>query len=147
MSVYVENPHGTHQKYLQGCRCDSCRSAHAKEQADYRKAHPERESETHKRYYFSRKDKILKSTRDYQFIRRSFVNEIKRSCICEECGEDHPLTLQFHHRNPAEKRFHISDAGKHGFNSIREELAKCGVLCSKCHTDLHRREQARGYKR
>ena len=37
----------------------------------------------------------------------AWLNEYKKSLSCTRCPETHPATLQFHHRNPAEKEFSI----------------------------------------
>jgi hypothetical protein len=63
------------------------------------------------------------------------------------CGEEHPAALDFHHRNPKEKRFNISVAVAHRDipdDEIRAEIAKCDVLCRNCHAKLHWNAAASG---
>jgi hypothetical protein len=57
---------------------------------------------------------------------------------CALCGYDrHPGSLQFHHRDPASKRFNISRHGMtRSFAECREEAAKCVLLCANCHGEV-----------
>jgi hypothetical protein len=57
---------------------------------------------------------------------------------CTVCGYDrHPGVLQFHHRDPEQKRFSLSEAGlARSLERAREEARKCVLLCANCHTEL-----------
>jgi hypothetical protein len=57
---------------------------------------------------------------------------------CAVCGYDrHVGVLQFHHRDPNEKRFSLSEAGlARSLERAREEARKCVLLCANCHTEL-----------
>jgi hypothetical protein len=67
---------------------------------------------------------------------KAWVDAQKIACI--KCSEDHPACLEFHHRNPSEKDFLISQAvAKCSLKRIQAEIAKCDVLCSNCHRKLH----------
>lgn len=57
---------------------------------------------------------------------------------CIKCGYDKCVrSMQFHHRNPAEKDFTIGSYANLGWNKIKMELDKCDLLCSNCHGELH----------
>lgn len=81
------------------------------------------------------------ASKDGQAKRRDAIRALKasaKSAGCP-CGETDPKKLQFHHRDPSTKSFNIGDgAGHHGIQRVLEELAKCDVLCTKCHRDQHR---------
>lgn len=68
-----------------------------------------------------------------------FYNQLKATLECAECGENHPATLQFHHRDPQKKDFVLSAAVREGYSieRIKREVAKCSVLCANCHAKLH----------
>jgi hypothetical protein len=69
-----------------------------------------------------------------------WFKEIKRQLRCEQCGENHPACLEFHHLNPSEKKINLSEAvAIKGWskNKILDEIDKCVVLCSNCHRKLH----------
>jgi hypothetical protein len=38
-----------------------------------------------------------------------FYNQLKATLECTQCGENHPATLQFHHRDPQKKDFNLSE--------------------------------------
>lgn len=55
---------------------------------------------------------------------------------CEKCGESRLYLIDFHHINPSEKSFTISD-GKHSLKRVAEEVNKCICLCKNCHCEFH----------
>lgn len=60
---------------------------------------------------------------------------------CEICGYDKCLSaLEFHHLNPQEKEFSLSDYTS-GMNVNVEkafaEVEKCSLLCANCHREVH----------
>ena len=57
---------------------------------------------------------------------------------CEICGYDrHIGALQFHHRDPSQKRFGLSRQGvTRSLNAAREEAQKCILLCANCHAEV-----------
>lgn len=66
-------------------------------------------------------------------VKRQLVVEAGGACaICDFSG--HPRALQFHHLDPATKKFHISHQGlTRGISEMRAEAAKCVLLCANCH--------------
>ncbi len=71
---------------------------------------------------------------------KKWFKEIKGQLRCEQCGENHPACLEFHHLNPSEKEINLSEAvAIKGWskNKILDEIDKCVVLCSNCHRKLH----------
>lgn len=80
--------------------------------------------------------KKVRETRDYR-------NGVKLKMIeykggkCQVCGYNRCLwALDFHHLDPASKSFNIS-GGTKSFESLREELDKCILVCSNCHREIH----------
>ena len=67
------------------------------------------------------------------------INEIKSHLCCEKCGETRPYVLDFHHKNPSEKKDTVARmiANTSNINSVLEEIAKCAVLCANCHREFH----------
>lgn len=56
---------------------------------------------------------------------------------CEICGYSRCLSaLEFHHPNPIDKEFNISDRIS-SFEAIQSELDKCHLLCANCHREVH----------
>lgn len=57
---------------------------------------------------------------------------------CERCGYDKCIdALEFHHLNPQEKDFGLSDGRTRSFSRVKEELNKCILVCSNCHKEIH----------
>lgn len=54
---------------------------------------------------------------------------------CSRCSETE--NLQFHHIDPSEKLFNISNARSFSFEAVQAELLKCVLLCLKCHKAEH----------
>lgn len=96
------------------CSCDACRQARAREQ---RRA-------------------ISTAHRSEM---RDLITRLKGT-RCSKCaGEYEPRELHFHHRDPAAKLFGLG-TGKtrdRTEREIRDEIAKCTVLCRSCHRVEH----------
>ena len=57
---------------------------------------------------------------------------------CAVCGYDRCVrALHFHHVDPATKEFGIARRGHaRAIAALREEAAKCVLLCSNCHAEV-----------
>jgi len=57
---------------------------------------------------------------------------------CALCGYDRcTAALEFHHRDRADKRFGLGERGlTRSLARLREEAAKCVLLCSNCHSEV-----------
>ncbi|MFN2598242.1 MAG: hypothetical protein ABR563_13765 [Pyrinomonadaceae bacterium] len=66
----------------------------------------------------------------------------KQTLACEVCGESHPACLDFHHIDPREKKFSVSTRrDRPSLQALKDEIAKCRVLCSNCHRKEHWEER------
>lgn len=72
---------------------------------------------------------------------REWVNNYKKECECEKCGDKRWYVLQFHHIDPSKKEFNISDTRKSSIKSLSDEIKKCKILCSNCHLEFHYMER------
>ena len=63
---------------------------------------------------------------------------------CEKCGYNKCLeALEFHHLNPNEKDFMLSDRNLiWSWTQIKEELDKCILVCANCHREIHARKES-----
>lgn len=60
---------------------------------------------------------------------------------CERCGYDKYVgALEFHHRDPTQKDFSVGTTSK-GWDTIKEEVEKCMLLCANCHREVHAEEK------
>jgi hypothetical protein len=85
-----------------------------------------------------RKD-ICKScrTRLYRYdLKKKLVDIAGGKCIV--CGYNKCIrALDFHHRNPSEKKFSLSTPDSHKINDLIIEINKCDLLCANCHREIH----------
>lgn len=83
-----------------------------------------------KAYYVRNKPSIVQRVNRYRKSIAAWLDEYKKTLRCASCGEDHPACLNFHHRDPKEKRFTIGSMRRHGCASmgvLKAEIAKCVV--------------------
>jgi hypothetical protein len=77
--------------------------------------------------------------------RRTLRQELKGFAVqylggaCKDCGftTEHLDVFDFHHRDPADKSFTIGLFLKRDWNTVRDELDKCDLLCANCHRIRH----------
>ena len=70
---------------------------------------------------------------------KEWFKEYKLTLACKLCSENHPATIDFHHRDPNVKIRAISEVIRRGWSKekILKEIEKCDVLCANCHRKLH----------
>lgn len=83
----------------------------------------------------ARRESIKKHLRDYRRRNRRFVFDYLKSHPCVECGEDEVILLEFDHKDGETKTAAVSRlaSGSASLEQIKEEIAKCKVLCVVCH--------------
>jgi hypothetical protein len=93
---------------------------------EYKKQWHQKNIEKRKISIKKRKQKIIQ-----------WFNDYKKTLKCEKCGETHPATIDFHHKN--EKKYGLSKMVYYGYSKkrIQEEISKCQVLCANCHRKIH----------
>lgn len=100
----------------------------------------EARSAYNREHYLRRKTAGQKAAymREFYAKRKERLRELKRDRACVRCGFNDPRALEFHHRDPAQKEFKISEkAWSYSWERVLEEVAKCDVLCSNCHRIEH----------
>ncbi len=70
---------------------------------------------------------------------RDWLETLKKSLRCTECGFDDFRALEFHHPDGEEKDFAIGEMLKdnRSIAAVEREIRKCIVLCANCHRILH----------
>jgi hypothetical protein len=68
-----------------------------------------------------------------------WYREQKMNDLCLRCGIGHQAVIEYHHRDPKEKRATISHMVHNGYDitTVKEEMAKCDPLCKNCHSIVH----------
>lgn len=85
-------------------------------------------------HYQRNKQHFLDKRKRKEDTTRRFLFDHLSSHPCE-CGEDNPVLLEFAHLNGKEKSFSLCVAVKNGYSieRIKREIAKCRILCVRCH--------------
>ena len=91
------------------------------------------------KYYKINKKREQKRITDRKKQLRLFIKDYKNNLKCNRCDENHPATLQFHHKDPTIKETEIATAVNRGWSIKRiiNEIEKCEVLCANCHSKIH----------
>ena len=115
----------------------------------------ESQKEARKQHYQKNKTQYAERVRKRRIERTKWFVDYKSSddIFCKECGEQHPATIAFHHRDPDEKLRKkgikaISDLVGLAYSEevILNEIAKCDVLCHNCHSKHHWDDKNRRWK-
>jgi excinuclease UvrABC ATPase subunit len=94
----------------------------------------------HKEWYQAHKDVRRRQIQEKKRRLREWLRMYTLERKCVKCGYDKCVAaLEFHHRDPATKKFTIAQAVSMGYskNRIQQEIAKCDVLCANCHREHH----------
>ena len=93
-------------------------------------------------WYQKHKDKVIERKRQRQREILDWFRRYKSTLKCVDCGIKHPAVLCFHHRDPKNKDFTISDdiLRVTSIKRLRNEIEKCDVVCMNCHAKRHWRE-------
>lgn len=73
---------------------------------------------------------------------RAWVLDYLRTHPCVDCGTADPRVLEFDHRDPRDKRAHVSWLITCGYSlaTVEAEIRKCEVRCANCHRIKTREE-------
>lgn len=93
------------------------------------------------RYFYNRNKEKWENYKNISKIKNSeeklnYINKIKEQG-CIKCGETRKYILDFHHINPNDKEFQISNGSLKGLKRLKQEIEKCILLCSNCHREFH----------
>lgn len=91
-----------------------------------------------KKHYRENKQYYLTRNEDRRQETLLFFNEYKELCQCCFCNEKDSCCLDFHHVNPQDKEFAVSDMARgYGIDALKKEISKCIVVCANCHRKIH----------
>ena len=87
-----------------------------------------------RKYNVENREKVtIASRKKRRRIKEILIKENGGQCIM--CGYNkYAGALEFHHKDPSKKDFHVSQTG---INKARKEIEKCILVCSNCHMELH----------
>jgi hypothetical protein len=87
-------------------------------------------------YYKFREKNVARAVKNNKKI-SDWFNNIKSKLSCCVCGENDPACLDFHHIEPSEKDFALSEQKRNSKKKLLNEMNKCACLCANCHRKLH----------
>lgn len=91
-----------------------------------------------RKWYRKNKKKHIAYVRNREKKIKNWLKDYKSTLECENCGENHPACLDFHHINSEDKEFAIGRIKDYmSWKRLKNELAKCEVLCANCHRKKH----------
>lgn len=106
--------------------------------------HADSVKEYKKRWYRENPDKVQKhresqreNARNNERKRRERLFELydELKTPCAKCGELRLIAIEFHHIDPSQKLFTISQS--RNLDAVKEEAKKCVCLCANCHKEFH----------
>lgn len=124
---------------MNGKLCPSCkkneRTKHTKKYAAYCK---DCTNTKNKNRYLNDKSRHLLRSKAHQARIKFELHCLKASIGCYMCSETDPRALDFHHKNPQDKKGQILILWHNlGKQVAMEEIAKCELLCANCHRKCH----------
>lgn len=111
-----------------------------------------KEYKTLDNYYFTKgklgqkvcKECVRQKEKDKYHSVQNELKEFKQQHPCEKCGCSKYYLIDFHHLDPTEKDFTISNNSHAKIETLMKEINKCIPLCSNCHREFHHFERERG---
>lgn len=81
-----------------------------------------------------RREAIKANTKNMRDQNREYVWRYLESNPCS-CGEADPRVLEFDHIDPSSKREAVAEmvSKSYSLQAIKDEIAKCRVMCANCH--------------
>lgn len=87
--------------------------------------------EANKRLY---KERALHNNKKYLERNRDFINQLKAQTPCADCGRSfHPIAMDFDHLSDKSRNISEMVILKMSLSSLKEEIAKCEIVCACCH--------------
>lgn len=153
--------------WKRGCRCAECVATHRKYQRDYiagrTRDDPDYQAKTRLKHLqqpgaaeairrrgreYSKRPaeqaRCLAKSRAKTIERRDLLAAIKLERGCADCGyKGHFAALDFDHVS-GEKFLNVAMMGTFSLDRIMEEVAKCEVVCFRCHRIRERARMLRG---
>ena len=95
----------------------------------YKQRHPEKVREWRVRH----RVRIKGYEKERRIRLARWLDEYTVACGCAMCGLDEPWCLDFHHLEPSEKEYTMSQIARVSWRRVLVEIEKCVVVCANCH--------------
>ena len=99
----------------------------------------EKHNEYNRLWAKKNRPKYAKYLRDWQRKRMVWFQSLKEGRACVDCGENNPICLDFHHRDPTKKSSFVRMIARSTAdnNKVLLEIEKCDLICANCHRKRH----------
>jgi hypothetical protein len=92
---------------------------------------PEDKKAQMRRYYERKRENYKKARKSLIVKKRNYILELKKQ-PCTDCGKCYPYyVMDFDHLR--DKLNSVSKMKLHSWTRLKEEIAKCELVCSNCH--------------
>lgn len=99
---------------------------------------PKKQKQAQHEWYLENKESVVESFRNhrpqYKERNRQFIRELKGSQPCKDCEQIYPwYIMDYDHLR--DKKLNLAHMCNRAYSlkSIKEEIAKCDLVCSNCH--------------
>src|SRR5258706_12367090 len=103
----------------------------------------QRHKEYMKDWNKAHKESVRKTAFKIKSNRRELILTAKKKPCMDCLKEFNSWQMQFDHRNPKRKKFHISGAWTRSVKDLQKEILKCDVVCANYHAN---RKYKQGHK-
>lgn len=113
-----------------------------KRKQEYKENHKKEQQEYSRRNYIKHNEKYKNKAklRDKEKHRKfKFILKDLKINGCAICKNN--IALEFHHVNPVDKKFNISQGASRSNEVLSDELNKCILLCQICHNKIEFKEK------
>lgn len=89
-----------------------------------------------RKHYHANKQQYLDRNAEVRRRMKQWIKDLK-TVPCMDCGVTYPYyVMDFDHRDPSKKADTINRILNNGsWRKLREEVAKCDVVCANCHRE------------
>lgn len=113
----------------------ACKECEKKRCNDYSKKFPHKRKETVNNWKQKQTREKFKTYEQKSIAKLNIIIDQAKNIPCMDCGVSYPIfVMDFDHRDPSQKIGCVRTlVKKKSERIIREEIAKCDVVCSNCH--------------
>jgi transcription elongation factor Elf1 len=98
---------------------------------------PEKRKEYRREWYSKNKESERAHIQRRKKEIKKWVSKYKSKLKCSKCEENHPATMDFHHKGKKDQQISKMVNDGYSVNRIKKEMEKCEILCANCHRKLH----------
>ena len=99
----------------------------------YKDAGDPRNRAAKRKHYEANREKYIAQAKAQAEERRAYVQDIKASTACSDCGDKYPhYVMEFDHVGD-DKVANVAELIKAGWPRLLAEIKKCELVCANCH--------------